>query len=63
MTSYLAVTSPGWGIEGESIELMIFVLVEIQIHNAVATSQFYRGVVTSKDQLFGTVVPFPSAAG
>jgi hypothetical protein len=38
-------------------------IVEIQVHDAVAASQLYRGIFTSKDQLFGTVVPIPSAAG
>jgi hypothetical protein len=49
---------------GRASELMdIFFLVEIQVHDAVAASQFYRGIFTSQDQLFGTVVPVPSAAG
>lgn len=64
MTSYLAVTSSGVGGERESIKLMSFVfLVEIQVHDAIAAPQLYRGIVTSKDQFFGTVVPLPSTAG
>lgn len=50
------------GLEGERRANGSSIL-EIQVHDTIATPQFHRGFVSCKDQLFGATVPVPSATG